>query len=48
MLEHHIHIPFVGRQVGDVFVIQKNMALGGRFQTGNHAQHGGLPAAGGA
>ena len=48
MLEHHVHIALVRGQLGDVFVIQKNMTRGGCLQTGDHAQHGGFATAGGA
>ena len=46
MLEHHVHIALVGGQLGDFFVIQKNMTRSGRLQTGNHAQYCGLATAG--
>ena len=46
VLEHHVHIPLIGGQMGHVFIIQKNMARRRRFQTGDHAQHGGFPTAG--
>ena len=48
VLEHHRHIPVLGRYLGDVFSIQKQMAGGDVLQTRNHPQGGGLSAAGGA
>ena len=45
ILEHHVDVPFVRRQFGNVFAIQDDLARRRCFQTGDHAQQGCLAAA---
>ena len=47
-LEDGVHRPLVGRQMGDLLVAEVHGAGGGVLQTRDHAQGGGLAAAGGA
>ena len=46
VLEHRVHRPLLGRQVGDVLAIQQDAALIRLFETRRHAQQGGLAATG--
>ncbi|MGX1121574.1 hypothetical protein RKD37_006937 [Streptomyces ambofaciens] len=48
VLEDHRHAPFGGEQVVGVRAVQHQLALGDLLQSGDHAQHGRLAAAGGA
>ena len=48
VLEHHGDVAILGRDVVYQFVADVQLAFGDFFQAGNHAQGGGLTAAGGA
>ena len=48
VLEHHCHIPVLGRGLGNIPSVQEQMAGGDVFKPRNHPQGGGLSAAGGA
>ena len=48
LLEHRVHRPLVGRHVGDVLAIKKDIARFRGDKTGNHTQGCRLAAAGGA
>ena len=48
VLEDHRHVAVLGREVGDVPVTDPDLALVDLFETGEHAQGGGLATAGGA
>ena len=45
-LEHHRGAAVGGRQIGDVPVLQQDIAAGHRFMAGNHAQRGAFAATG--
>src|SRR5690606_41351132 len=47
-LEHPAHIALVDRDLGHVLAIEPDMARGRGDKAGDHAQYGGLAAAGGA
>ena len=47
VLENHVDIAFIGRQLGDIFAVQDHFAGGRGFQTGDHTKQRGLAAAGG-
>jgi hypothetical protein len=47
ILEDCIDIPFIGWQARDVLSVQVNLSRGGAVETGDHAQAGRLPGAGG-
>ncbi len=47
-LEHHVHRPLVGRQLGQVAAVERDRSGGRRLEAGEHAQQRRLAAAGGA
>ena len=47
ILEDGVDITLIRRQVGHVLAVQQNLARGGLVEPGDHAQTGGLAAAGG-
>ncbi len=47
-LEDHAGVPAVGRDLGDVLTVDQHLTGVGVFEPGEHAQRGGLAAAGGA
>ncbi len=48
MLEHGVDVALVRRDPRDVDAFEPDRAFGGAFEPGDHAQGGGLAAAGGA
>ena len=47
VLEYHVDIAFIRRQIGNILAVQDDPAGSRRFQTGDHAQQCGFAAAGG-
>ncbi len=45
-LKDHAHIALVGRLVGDIGIIERDLAGGGDLKAGDHAQSGRFAAAG--
>jgi hypothetical protein len=45
-LEHHRDVPVLGLDAGDHLAADAHRAVGGLVEPGDHAQRGGLPAAG--
>ena len=48
MLEYHVNPALVCRHAVDAAAMQVDVSLAGLLETGNHAQHRGLAASGGA
>ena len=48
VLENHRHVAILGRGLGDVLAVEQELAAGDILQSRDHAQGGGLAAAGGA